>query len=160
MQTEILTCIEGTLNQIQKHCCLLSAWAPLRWTEVKSKNVLWSDADADIWRFKRHIGCQEENVFFRAGLAYFSKKMYTTTAWLHSESVHVLNWPVCSLDLSSTQNVWQWNVKYDKGDPELLSSWNPTPSKNKKKHSTFRISATGLLSSQTLVKKRVDATGW
>lgn len=138
MQAEILRWILGTLTRIQKHCCLLSAWAPLRWTDVKSKTVLWSDADADTLRYKRNIGCQEENVFLEAGLAYFSKEMpscigyTTTTAWLHSESVHVLNRPVCSLNLSSTQNVLEWNVKYHKWDPELLSSWNPTPSKNKK----------------------------
>ncbi len=29
-----------------------------------------------------------------------------TTAWLHSRRVWVLNWPVCSPDLSPIENIW------------------------------------------------------
>ncbi len=30
-----------------------------------------------------------------------------TTAWLHSRRVQVLNWPACSLDLSTIENIWR-----------------------------------------------------
>lgn len=54
------------------------------------------------------------------------------TAWLRSNHC----WPAFSPDLSPTMFGALWNVKCDKGDSKLLSSWNLTKIQNGK---TFHI---------------------
>ncbi len=54
----------------------------------------------------------------------------TTIAWLRSRRVRVLNWPVCSPDLSPRTFAASLNEKNVKDDHKLFSSWKPISGKN------------------------------
>lgn len=94
--------------------------------------------------------CQADEVFFRDGLAYFSRTMPD-----HILQVLPQHSPGAEL---ACQQSWPFEniLSSKKGAPELLSSWNPG------KHSNFYVTAVGLLGSQMLSvvrRRRADTVG-
>ncbi len=85
-----------------------------------------------------------------------------TTAWLRSRRVRVLNWPVCSPDLSPIENIWciikwkicqRWPQTLQQLGTYIRQEWDqiPTPKLQKLITSMSRRL-------QTVLKTRGDAT--
>ena len=106
-----------------------------------------------IYRFYSNICLRPGNIFFREGLAYFSKTMlqhpaFVTTAWLRNRRVHVLNWPACSPDLPPKHLV-DHEMKNMAKKTQDRSAARIVYQTQRGQHFSLTTPAAGLLSSQT-----------
>ncbi len=78
-----------------------------------------------------------DDIYFREGLVYFSRKMQNQIlqlllheAWLRSRRVRALNWSACSKDLSPIENIWRIIKNKSNTTTKLFRSWKPISGKN------------------------------
>lgn len=95
-----------------------------------------------------------DNIFFREGVAYFSNfkphSVCIIAAWLCNKRFLVLNWSTCNSNLWLTKNVWCIiKCKISQKETDTAEQLKSYIKDRMGKHSTFKITAAGLLRSQT-----------
>ncbi len=119
-------------RSVQKQASLM-VWGCISAYGMGSLHVLEGTMNAEryIKVLEQHMVPSRRRVFQQD-----NEKPHTaaiTTAWLRSRRVRVLNWPVCSPDLSPIENIWhiiKRNIVYVKENHKLFSSWKPISGKN------------------------------
>lgn len=144
------------VNSTKTH---IKCWNWAIWLFLLTQNIslLW------IWcqqhnskRGEGQIKTRTDNIFFREGLAYFSK---TTTLCTYPTAWLCSNVCVCvkltSLHSRPTLKAFGalWSEKYDKLISKLFICQNPVSSKNEEKTNGFKIKTDGFFSFQTKEQK-------
>ncbi len=121
--------------------------------------------------FGRHYECwkvcKDFNATFGILFQEDNVKPHTaaiTIAWLHSRRVRVLNWPACSPDISSVENIWciiKWNIR--QRQPQTLQQLETYIRQEWDQITTPQLQK--LITSmprrlQTVLKRRGEATPW
>ncbi len=87
--------------------------------------------------------------------------IYITTAWLCVRRVRVLNWPACSSDLSTIENIWhiikrkiyqRWHKLVSSWKTYIRQEWDQIPTPKLQKIMSRHL--------QTVLRRKGESTPW
>ncbi len=157
---DLPACHQGS---VQKPASLM-VWGCISACSMGSLHVLEGTMNAEryIKVLEQHMLPSRQRVFQQDNAKPHTAAI--TTAWLHSRRVRVLNWPLCSPDLSPIENIWRiikrkirqrrpWTLQ--QLETYIRQEWDQIPTPQLQKLITSMPRRL-----QNVLKRRGDATPW